>query len=226
MKRKLLGMGLVSALVLGGWLVWRALNPPTVAKSESNLIGDEFEIPQLGFEQVEDDYTWDFPADLGVHPRYQREVWELTTTGDCSIPLKAEFRLLNILPSDFPLERASEWAIQSIMTGTFTIKDGNKVLIDEISDSRVALDLAGADADQVWLEGWHLNWANGTFTLNAIDRDLTLNFSLDVPTPQSETDWYGYTQSGNIQGDIQLDDDTYQVDCAIELHHRFGTPSS
>lgn len=192
-------------IIGGGGLVWAAVQEPAPQQFEADLIGEvEFELPLLGFASVEGDYEWQFPADFGPHPAFQREQWRLQTVGDCEIPFVITFERFSILAEVITLARTSEWAFRAVYTAELTIDEA-----EQQRASRSALDLAGANAVAVWVDDWRLDWENGQLSA----ADLNIRFTLDEPsTPGMLENWYSYDRSGRTQNN-----------CEVRLTHRFTT---
>jgi predicted secreted hydrolase len=223
-RRRLWIVIVIFVVLLGGAVyIYRSLNSDSTEEAQSSLIGDEYEIPSVGFSAVEEDYNWQFPEDYGVHLTFQREEWLLTTNENCQYSLNSSFRLINIVPPIVPFDRESEWAVESVMTAQITIHDDGNLIIDKIADSRIALDLAGADSDRVWIENWELNWTNGSLTISGIQDQLVLNLDLGAATVANTDEWYQYRRPTEIDGDFTYGDETATISCDATLTHRFGT---
>ncbi|MCI0711614.1 MAG: hypothetical protein L0154_15775 [Chloroflexi bacterium] len=222
-KRLWIVTALIVVLIVGAVFIYQSLNPDSTETVESSLIGDEYEIPSVGFARVEEDYEWQFPADYGVHPSFQREEWLLSTAEGCNYSLNMGFNLLNIVPPIVPLDRDSEWAVESVMTAQLAIRENDDVIVDKIADSRVALDLAGADSDRVWIENWELNWTDDTLTVTGIQDQMALDLNLGSAEVESAEGWHQYRRSGTLDGDFAFDDETATISCDAILTHRFGT---
>lgn len=215
---------LIIVLLVGAVFIYQSLDPDSTETAESSLIGDDYEIPSIGFAQVDENYEWQFPDEYGVHPSFQREEWLLSTADDCNYSLNMGFNLLNIVPPIVPLDRDSEWAVESVMTGQLTIRDNDDVIVNKIADSRVALDLAGASSDRVWIENWEFNWTSGTLTVTGVQDQMALSLDLDSPTVETVEGWHQYHRSATLNGDFAFDDETATISCNATLTHRFGTP--
>lgn len=224
MKKQLAIIAIVILLVAGAFFVYRALATDTPQVNTSSLIGDNYEIPRIGFNTAEGDYDWQFPLDYGSHPKFQREEWNLSTQNDCAVDLKATFHLLNILPDGISANRPSEWAVERVLTATLNANQDGNIILNEVIDSRVALDLAGVDDNHVWVGNITLDWQAQTLTLTGLDQTLTSTLELDEPQIQTEPSWFVYQQDGRIAGDITSDSETVSFACTIVLEHRFGTP--
>jgi predicted secreted hydrolase len=223
LKRKMAIVIGVMILSLGGWFIWDSLHPEEAQETESSLIGDEFELPRLNFKAVEGEYPWQFPADYDPHLDYQHEEWHLAST-NCPIEFTIDFRLIRIIPANLPIQRSSNWAIESLLTGQVTLHEGERELVNQTIDSRVALDLAGAEEGRVWLGDWVLNWAESTFDYQYHDTGMHVNLDFAEALPQAETDWYSYERPVQVEGDIMLGTETRPINCSGILTHRFGTP--
>lgn len=223
MRQRALILLFVVVVVGGGYLVYQSLAADGPATTSSSVIGDDYTLPALGFQRADDAYEFNFPADSGPHPRYQREAWTLTTE-DCAYQLEASFQLLRVLPPDFPRNRESAWAVDSLMTGTFRLAEGDAVLVDEVADSRTALGLAGADDERVWVEALAYHWAMGQLTLQGVTLEADLTATLGDAEPQTQANWYAYQRTGQLTGQVQVEDTTHIIDCPVRLQHRFGTP--
>jgi predicted secreted hydrolase len=206
-------------------LIWVAVQPPDSPNLEASIINaQDFELPAIGFARVDDSYEWEFPRDVGPHPQFQREAWQLETSSDsCSFQLNMLFNRTSILPPNLNFDRSSDWAISSILNATLTLSNNDQTLIETDRSSRIALDLAGADDNHVWLENWSLDWQNGHFTLTDNNIEIRLTLTLDSPdSPSTSDQTYAYQQSGRASGPFTLDNDTRTLDCPITLTHRFG----
>lgn len=205
-------------------LIWSAVQPPGSPNLEANIINaQDFELPSIGFARVDGTYEWEFPRDLGPHPRFQQETWQFETMNDsCPFQLEVIFNRVSILPETLQRDRSSEWAITSILNATLIIAEDGENVIETSRTSRVALDLAGADENQVWVENWSLDWANGELRLSDEDAEIQLSLNLNTPETTSDTEeWYQYQQSGEMSGEISLGE-AQNIDCSIRLTHRFG----
>ena len=226
MRRKVLWFGLGILLVAGVIFVWQSLTPQATEAKKTSLIGEQYELPNLGFAQVEGDYTWDFPADRASHPEYQREEWFFQTDAGCIYTLDLSLRSLHILPNRLPLERDSAWTFTQVMTAELRLTEGNKVLFADVLDSRVAQDLAGANDERIWVENWVFDYPNQEFTITGSTLQADFALTLTNPEPRSSTEeWYAYQQSGDITGSMIIDGETYGLSCGINFTHRFGTAS-
>ena len=226
MRRNLSIAIIVIIMLIAIGLIWSAVQPPDSPNFEASIINaQDFELPAIGFARVDDDYEWRFPRDLGPHPQFQREEWQLETTPDsCSLHLNMLFNRVSILPQTLRPDRTSQWSITSILNATFTLSDNDQTLTETNRTSRVALDLAGADDNHVWLENWSLDWQNGDFTFTTNESQIRLTLILNAPEAPSNSDnWYTYQQSGDATGQITLDGDSQTLDCPITLTHRFGS---
>ena len=224
-RRRLWFVTGIAVLLIGGAVfVYRSLNTEKTETPDSSLIGDQYEIPSIGFEQVEANYDWNFPEDYGAHPTFQREEWMLSTSNDCSHHLIANFSLLNIVPPILPVDRESEWAVESIMTAQLMIRDEDSVIVDKVADSRVALNLAGANGDRVWIENWELNWVDGTLTVVGIEDTLNITLVLEEPSVDPVDGWYQYTRPVTLNGSFSFAEEDATISCEAVLTHRFGTP--
>lgn len=226
MRQKITGLGIGLVLLLGVIFVWQSLSPDTTQAEKTSLIGEEYELPALGFAKVEGDYKWAFPADFAPHSDYQREEWEIATNSACAYELTLSLRSLNILPDVLTIERESDWAFNQVLTGELRLMKDDNLILAEVVDSRVAQDLAGVTADRVWLESWVFDRTAETFTITGaeLSADFTLTLTNPEPLPSAEV-WYAYQQSGTLAGNLVVSDETYTLDCAIEFTQRFGSAS-
>ncbi len=203
-------------------LIWMAVQPPDSPNLEANIINaEDFEIPSIGFSRVDGSYAWEFPQDFAPHPTFQHEQWELKTVEDCEVGLEMVFARTSLLPENLSPDRSSEWAIRNIFNGTFKVIEDGESLIDATRSTREALELAGANENQVWVENWILDWENGLLVWADGEDEARLEISVGSPeTPSQVEDWYVYEQYGEASGQLNIGKST-MVDCEIVLTHRF-----
>ncbi len=223
-RRNLVWLGLAVLLIVGIVFIWQSLSPKPAADKKTSLVGEQYELPNLGFTQVEGDYTWDFPADFAPHPTYQREEWNIISEGRCVYDLSISLRSLNILPDNLAIERDTEWAFDQVVTAELRMAEGDQVLFEDVLDSRAAQGLAGTDSERVWVENWEFDVSNQIFKITGSTTQAELNLVMSNPEPQpASAEWYTYQQTGTLNGSITVDDQTYQLDCNGQFTHRFGT---
>ncbi|MBI5928508.1 MAG: hypothetical protein HY862_04325 [Chloroflexi bacterium] len=214
---------LLVAVLGGGALVLLALDKPEQTTLEANVMSSDLDVPAIGFAQVADEYEWQFPQDFGPHPNYQREQWEIQSGEDCEFAFTVLFDRASFVAEAFAPQRESAWAMHSIMQGQFTFTDKQAEQNSATTlTSRVALGLAGADEQHVWLEDWAFNWTNGTLMAAGEDArlELTLTFG-DEAIPAIKDGWYAYRITGEGNGQVQYGEQSQDVACPISLIHRF-----
>ncbi len=214
---------LLAGIVGGGLLVGLALDDPELATTESNVISSDLEVPAIGFAQVADEYEWQFPQDYGPHPVFQREQWEIQSDEGCEIPFAVLFDRASFVADTFAPERESAWAMNGILQATLTIDDNpNGRNINVTRSSRVAVGLAGADENRVWVEDWAWNWTDGMLLVVGDDARLELSLTNEnEATPIDETGWNAYTVMGEGSGKIELGEQSSDISCSITITHRF-----
>ncbi|WP_462330699.1 lipocalin-like domain-containing protein [Thiohalocapsa halophila] len=155
----------VALIVLGAWWLWpggdaaspRLLDPAALAAA---LPADG----EDGFTELEatGDWTPQLPQDLGPHPAFRTELWDLTGQLRDDAGQRYGLRLTLVrLGLRAPGEdgaRASGLAADALLLGRFALvpEDGEPLRAERAS--RTAAGLAGATADppEVWLEDWRL----------------------------------------------------------------------
>lgn len=223
-RRNLVWLGLALLLIVGVIFVWQSLSPQPVEDKKTSLVGEQYELPNLGFTQVEGAYAWNFPADFATHPTYQREEWNIESTNGCTYDLSVSLRSLNILPEILAIERDSEWAFEQVLTAELRLWESDTLLFEDVLDSRVAQGLAGVTEERVWVENWEFDTVNQVFRITGSTTRAEINLTLNEPEPQSPSDeWYAYQQIGSLSGFITVNEQSYELDCDGQFIHRFGT---
>lgn len=217
----------VLGVVFGGAaLVMLALDDPELTATDANVIGSDLQVPAIGFSQVSNDYKWQFPQDFGPHPKFQREQWEIRAGEDCEFPFAVLFDRASFVASAFAPERESTWAMNGIIQAILTIDgDSAEERIETTLSSRMAVGLADADENHVWVEDWAWNWTEGTLTVVSDEAQLRLALTVEnQPTPIAEMGWIAYRMTMRANGEIGFSDDqTTRFDCEVILSHRFGS---
>lgn len=216
---------LLGAIIGGGLLVGLALDDPELVTTEANVISSDLEVPAIGFAQVADAYEWQFPQDYGPHPVFQREQWEIQSDEGCEIPFAVLFDRASFVADTFAPERESAWAMNGILQATLTIDDNpNGRNINVTRSSRVAVGLAGADENRVWVEDWAWNWTDGMLLVVGDDARLELSLtSENQAVPVTEIGWNTYERLYEARGEAKLPDRVIGIKCATRLTHRFGS---
>ncbi|MCQ3931064.1 MAG: hypothetical protein DPW16_11450 [Chloroflexi bacterium] len=214
---------LVLVIIGGAVLVVLALDDPELVTTEANVISSDLEVPAIGFKQVTGEYEWHFPQDFGLHPDFQREQWEIQSDEGCEMSFTVLFDRASFVAEAFAIERASAWAMNGILQASLTIDDGqNGQNINVTRSSRIAVRLAGADENRVWVEDWTWNWSDGTLIIadEATHLELTLTRENQV-TPINKTGWNAYTVGGNGSGRLESVEESNDISCYITIPHRF-----
>lgn len=222
-QKAVLGGGLLLSLIIGIYLVWMALDE-TETDSQNNLIQGDAELSAAGFARVEGNRTWNFPADFGPHPEFQREQWILQVE-DCRVDFTLIFDRLTLLPDTLSAERDSDWAMQSIMSAKLTQNnfDADALLTDADVSSRVALDLAGATEERVWVENWVLDWETQSVFARSDTMELDADLELDsLGQFDDRGGWYFLERTGHLAGRFRNADERAEFDCKVKLTQRFG----
>jgi predicted secreted hydrolase len=191
----------VALIALGAWRLWpgseaqtaRLLDPAALAAA---LPADA----DAGFEQLQEGADWAplLPADLGPHPAFRTELWDLT--GQLRDPAGRRFGLrltlvrLGLRPPTQQRERPSRLAADALMFGRLALVPpaGKPVQVERVS--RTAAGLAGATSApaEVWLQDWRLRLSDGDkgATLGRLEAnadgmhlDLTLTTEKPVIAP-------------------------------------------
>ncbi len=214
---------LLMVIIGGAVLVVLALDDPELVTTEANVMSSDLKVPAIGFTQVTGDYEWQFPQDFGPHPDFQREQWEILSGEGCEISFTLLFDRASFVAETFALERESAWAMNGILQATLTVDDSQKGQNIHITrSSRVAVGLAGADENRVWVEDWAWNWSDGTLVIT--DEAARLELSLtneNEATPIDEMAWNAYTVTGEGSGKIELGEQSSDISCSITITHRF-----
>lgn len=224
MKQRLGLVAIVVLVVVGGWLVWDALQTDEEVLVSAQIVDpDALALPVVGFRTVAGGYQWSFPDDLGPHPDFQREQWILTTTDECAIQIDVRFERLSLLPAQLMPPRESEWSTQSTFTAQAILRRSGDTLLNEALTTRAALDLAGADADQVWVEDWVLDFAENVLAISSNDVTLTGTLIFADPRDLSNDEaWYSYEHPAELRSQLVADENT-AFTCDVVLMHRFGS---
>lgn len=208
---------LLGIIAAGGVLVVLALDEPELELFEANVISSDLEVPSVGFTQVAGDYEWEFPRDFGPHPDFQREQWEIQSADGCEVEFSILFDRASFVPEIFAPDRESAWAMDSIVAGRLTIND-----VESELSSRVAIDLAGADENRVWLEDWEFDWVEGTLVVSGESGDLNLMLTFGEPENAGvDGEWYAYSRVGEASGNITAREASSEITCPVNMTHRF-----
>lgn len=226
MRQRLAIVMILLVLGIGVVLVWRSVGADDDALVAAQVVDvDALALPVVGFQAVDGKYDWRFPADFGPHPDFQREQWQLITNDNCAVALNIQFERVSLLPDALMPDRESAWAAQSTVIGQATIRHNGDVVVDHTLTSRVAIGLAGATAEQVWVEDWVLNFADNTLVIRNRDGVLTGDLTFDDPRdPMMDESWYSYQRPAELRGQLSADETTTFI-CAVTLLHRFGSVS-
>jgi predicted secreted hydrolase len=207
-------------------LFWWALDRPDTQEFDAQVLSSDLKIPAIGFARVDGSHPWEFPRDLGPHPDYQREQWRIRSGEACQVSFEVVFDRATLVPDPLMVQRASDWAMQSLMTGTLIVqnRDG-ATLADAAVYSRIAIGLAGAEEKRVWIENWGFEWGDRpTLTASAEDAELDLTLTpADPATPGIEDGWYTFAMPAQVAGSIEVAGESFQVNCGATVTRRFGT---
>ena len=226
MRRKAVWFGLGILLLAGIIFVGQSITPPRSEAKKTSLVGEQYELPNLGFAQVVGDYEWDFPTDYAPHPDYQREEWIFATNSACTYELNLSLRSLKILSDNLAVERESAWAFAQVMTAELRFAENSELIVADVLDSRVTQALAGANEERVWIESWVFDYPNQNFTITgrALEAEFILTLTNPEPQPTSE-EWYAYKQVGELNGTLSIAGEIYEFACGVTFTHRFGVAS-
>ncbi len=221
---------LLVVMIGGGVLVFLALDDPELATIEANVMSSDLEVPAIGFAQVTGDYEWQFPQDYGPHPDFQREQWHIQSSAACpDLVFALLFDQASFVSETYAPSRQSEWAMNSIMTGSLIVNEVHT----EIA-SRIAIGLAGANETHVWLDNWVFEWTTinwvedlqrldtGKIQVESQDIRVGLNLLFDFSEDLGVVDgWYSNQTKAWANGDIEIADEAYEIDCPMFVTRRF-----
>lgn len=224
LQQRLTWILIILTLIGGGYWVWQSLNEEESSDFSTRLISaDAIDLPNTGFQAVNDDYNWQFPADYAPHPQFQREEWRFSTDEGCAVRLSLVFSRVSIIPEALLPDTDSLWRSHATYIADLRIEGGGGFAIEENRAQRAALSLAGSEADRIWIDRWELNFSEGTFNFSNVTSSITGNFNLEAASEPSTSDgWHYYRRAGQINGEIARDE-RLSFDCGLRLEHRFGS---
>ncbi|MGD9299685.1 MAG: lipocalin-like domain-containing protein, partial [Thiohalocapsa sp.] len=155
----------VGVIALSAWLLWpggtttppRLLDPATLASALPPVAEAGFETPDAAA-----DWTPELPRDLGPHPAFRTELWDLTGQLRDSAGRRYGLRLtlvrLGLRGPEAADARSSGLAAQGLLLGRLSLVPEDGAPLHAERASRTAAGLAGATAEPpvVWLEDWRL----------------------------------------------------------------------
>ncbi|WP_295540121.1 lipocalin family protein [uncultured Thiohalocapsa sp.] len=153
----------VALIALSAWKLWptadvaspQLLDPAALAAALPAT--DGFAVPEAGA-----DWRPELPQDLGPHPAFRTELWDLSGQLRADDGRRYGLHLtlvrLGLRPPGGDGGRASGLAADGLLLGRFVLVPENGAPVRAQRASRVAAGLAGAAADPpvVWLEDWRL----------------------------------------------------------------------
>lgn len=225
MQREIIATVLVVVLLAGAVLVYQTLsdNDDSEDFSAALISADSVNLPTIGFATVDGPYEWRFPDDYNPHADFQREQWLLESDSTCNVTLSVAFERVSLLSEGFFERGDSNWRVSQTMTALAQVTANGDTVIDDQRVQRVAIDLAGADAERVWVEDWSLDFAGAALALQSYDAAVVAQLSLEAGQPQNtQVSWYSYTRRGRMMGTVRADRDV-EFACDVILTHRFGT---
>jgi predicted secreted hydrolase len=155
----------VGVIALSAWLLWpggtttppRLLDPATLASALPPAAEAGFETPDAAAV-----WTPELPRDLGPHPAFRTELWDLTGQLRDSAGRRYGLRLtlvrLGLRGPEAADARSSALAAQGLLLGRLSLVPEDGAPLHAERSSRTAAGLAGATAEPpvVWLEDWRL----------------------------------------------------------------------
>ena len=198
-------------LVAGAtWALWPDATEPPTTGIDPAAFAAALEGDADGVADGQGDWTFDFPRDLGPHPDYRGEVWDLSgqlvDDGGRRYGLRLTFVRIGLAPPG--RQRASAFAANAVMLSRLVLvsEAGEEIATTERL-SRAAGGLAGAEASpfRVWLEDWSLAQGEGdVLVLEAAVDDTRLTLRLTPSKPvvtETQAALFGAAGTGNGNGD-------------------------
>ena len=191
----ILGAGFVVSLVLSSTPYQRP--SPNPVASQSGLLEPQAHLSQFesrgevvgeGWRQATPGYQYSFPGDHAAHSDYRIEWWyytgNLTTGAGRRLGYQLTFFRTGVTRKP---ELKSRWAVRDLYMAHFAISDlqgGSFHSFDRIN--RAGVGWAGADKDsyRVWNEDWEARRDGFAHHLRAVDRDNSIDLTLEPVKPE------------------------------------------
>ena len=245
--RLLIGLGIVVALAVGGWFLFR-MQPSTQARSTVIGLAPENAAINPDYARATAAREFIFPQDHGPHPEYQTEWWYYTGNVEDASGRRFGYQLTFFRRALVPLKdmpaRQSDLASSQVYFAHFAIADvsaGSHVAYEKFS--RGAGGLAGASGSlyRVFVEDWavtsldaqgsavHLTAHNGA---DAITLDLhsakpvveqgDRGLSAKSNAPGNASYYYSFTRMATT-GTLSTAGDSFDVTGLSWMDHEWST---
>lgn len=246
--KRLVTLLTITAILAGGYLVYRQVTGETAVSAGASLIPLLTEEETAGFARATEPGAIVFPRDLGAHPEYQTEWWYYTgyLEGENGRQFGYQFtifrRALTPGNQDSVNGEQSDWRTNQVYLAHFTISDvANQAFYPHERFSRGAAGLAGAQAEpyRVWLEDWVAEEvAPDQVRIYADTDDVTLDviltqtlppilhgdagLSAKGPEPGNASYYYSFVQQ-RTEGTVRVGSETFAVSGKSWKDHEYST---